>query len=273
SAGPSTPVEVIGFPEVPQAGDIFTVMDDEKKARQIALNRVHKMKNAALARKKKITLDDLFQKVKEGEIRDLNLIIKADVQGSVEAVKDALSKIVHEEVKVNVIHTGAGGVNESDVMLASASNAIIIGFNIRPDAKASALLEKEGVDLRLYNVIYEAIDDVKMALEGMLEPTITEKVLGHAEVRSIFTVSRIGTIAGCYVTDGKISKASFGVRVIRDSVVIYESKLSSLKRFKEDAKEVLTGFECGIMVENFNDLKEGDVIENYIKEEVAGKLE
>jgi translation initiation factor IF-2 len=226
-----------------------------------------------MARRKMVTLDDLFERVKEGEIRDLNLIIKADVQGSVEAVKDALSKIKHAEVKVNVIHTGAGGINESDVMLAAASNAIIIGFSVRADAKANALIDREGVDVRLYNVIYEAIEDVKKALEGMLEPTVTEKILGHAEVRELFHVSRFGTIAGCYVTDGKISRASEGVRVVRDNVVIYESKLSSLKRFKEDAKEVLTGFECGIMVENFNDLKTGDVIENYIKEEVATKLE
>jgi translation initiation factor IF-2 len=272
-AGPSTPVEVIGFPEVPQAGDIFVVMDDEKKARQIAMNRLHKQKQASMSRKKMLTLDDLFERVKEGEIKDLNLIIKADVQGSVEAVKDSLSKITHAEVKVNVIHTGAGGINESDVMLAAASNAIIIGFSVRADAKANALIDKEGVDVRLYNVIYEAIDDVKKALEGLLEPTIIEKVLGHAEVRELFHVSRFGTIAGCYVTDGKISRVSEGVRVVRENVVIYESKLSSLKRFKEDTKEVLTGFECGIMVENFNDLKSGDVIENYIKEEVATKLE
>jgi translation initiation factor IF-2 len=272
-AGPSTPVEVIGFPEVPQAGDIFTVMEDEKKARQIAVNRLHKKKNAAMAQKKKLTLDDLFERVKEGEIKDLNIIIKADVQGSVEAVKDALVKIKHPEVKVNVIHTGAGGISESDVMLASASNAIIIGFSVRPDSMASAIIEKEGVDVRLYNIIYEAIEDIKKALEGLLEPTITEKVIGKAEVRDLFNVSRVGTIAGCYVTEGKISRSSFGARVIRDSIVIYESKISSLKRFKEDAKEVLTGFECGIMIENFNDLKQGDIIENYIKEEIAGKLE
>lgn len=272
-AGPSTPVEVIGFPEVPQAGDIFIVMEDEKKARQIAVNRLHKQKNAAMARRKKLTLDDLFERVKEGEIKDLNIIIKADVQGSVEAVKDALLKIKHPEVKVNVIHTGAGGISESDVMLAAASNAIIIGFSVRPDAKASATIEKEGVDVRLYNIIYEAIDDIKKALEGLLEPTITENIIGRAEVRDLFNVSKVGTIAGCYVTEGKISRASSGARVIRDSVVVYESKISSLKRFKDDAKEVLTGFECGIMIENFNDLKQGDIIENYIMDEIAGKLE
>lgn len=273
SAGPSTPVEVIGFPDVPQAGDIFVVMDDERKARQIAVNRLHKQKTAAISRKKKLTLDDLYERVKEGEIRDLNIVLKADVQGSVEAVKDSLSNLTHPHVKVNVIHTGTGGINESDVMLAAASTAIIIGFNVRPDAKASKLIDKEGVDVRLYNVIYEAIDDIKKALEGLLEPTITEKVLGRAEVRSLFQISRLGTIAGCYVIDGKISRASAGIRVIRDNVVIYDSKISSLKRFKEDAKEVQAGFECGIMVENFNDIKIGDILENFIMEEVATKFE
>jgi translation initiation factor IF-2 len=272
-AGPSTPVEVIGFPDVPQAGDIFVVMDDERKARQIALNRLHKQKTAAITQKKKLTLDDLYERVKQGEIRDLNIILKADVQGSVEAVKEALSNLTHPHVKVNVIHTGTGGINESDVMLAAASTAIIIGFNVRPDAKASALKDKEGVDVRLYNIIYEAIDDIKKALEGMLEPTITEKVLGRAEVRSLFQISRIGTIAGCYVIDGKIARASAGIRVIRDNVVIYDSKISSLKRFKDDVKEVQSGYECGIMVENFNDIKVGDILENYVREEVATKFE
>jgi translation initiation factor IF-2 len=272
-AGPSTPVEVIGFPDVPQAGDIFIVMEDERKARQIAMNRLQKQKTTTAAKMKKLTLDQLYEKVKQGEVRDLNIILKADVQGSAEAVKDALSNITHPEVKVNVIHASTGGINESDVMLATASNAIIIGFNIRPDAKASALIEKEGVDIRLYNIIYEAIDDVKKALEGLLAPTITEKILGRAEVRNLFHISRIGTIAGCYVTDGKILRTSTGLRIIRDNIVIYESRISSLKRFKEDVKEALTGFECGIMVENFNDLKVGDILENYVKEEVAAKFE
>jgi translation initiation factor IF-2 len=272
-AGPSTPVEVIGFPDVPQAGDIFTVMEDERKARQIAANRLHEQKIVTIARKKKITLDDLYERVKGGEIRDLNMIIKADVQGSVEAIRDALSNLTHPQVKVNIIHAGAGGINESDVMLAAASNAIIIGFNIRPDANASGIIEKEGVDVRLYNVIYEAIEDVKKALEGMLEPTITERVMGRAEVRELYHISRLGTIAGCYVLEGKISRASSGVRVVRDNVAIYDSKISSLKRFKEDTKEAQSGFECGIMVENFNDLKVGDILENYVKEEVAAKFE
>ena len=272
-AGPSTPVEVIGFPDVPQAGDIFIVMEDERKARQIAMNRLQKQKTEAAIHMKKLTLDQLYEKVKQGEVRDLNVIIKADVQGSAEAVKDALSSITHPEVKVNVIHASAGGINESDVMLATASNAIIIGFNIRPDAKATALIEKEGVDVRLYNVIYEAIEDVKKALEGLLAPTITEKIIGRAEVRNLFHVSRLGTVAGCYVLDGKIVRANSNIRVIRDNVVVYESRISSLKRFKEDAKEVQAGFECGIMIENFNDLKVGDILENHVKVEVAAKFE
>jgi translation initiation factor IF-2 len=273
TAPPSTPVEVTGLPDVPEAGDIFVVMDDERKARQIAMSRLQKQKSAAASHIKKLTLDDIYEKVKQGEIRELNVIIKADVQGSAEAVKDALSGITHAQVKVNVIHASAGGINESDVMLAAASNAIIIGFNIRPDSKASALIDKEGVDVRLYNIIYEAIENVKQALEGLLAPTITEKIIGKAEVRNLFHVSRIGTIAGCYVTEGKISRASTGVRVIRDSVVVYESKLSSLKRFKEDVREVQAGYECGLTVENFNDLKTGDILENYVKEEIAAKFE
>ena len=272
-AGPSTPVEVIGFPDVPQAGDIFIVMEDERKARQIAMNRLQKQKTEAATQMKKLTLDQLYEKVKQGEVRELNVIIKADVQGSAEAVKDALSNITHAQVKVNVIHASTGGINESDVMLATASNAIIIGFNIRPDAKASSLIEKEGVDVRLYNIIYEAIEDVKKALEGLLAPTITEKVIGRAEVRNLFHVSRLGTVAGCYVLDGKITRANSNIRVIRDNVVVYESRISSLKRFKEDAKEVQAGFECGIMIENFNDLKVGDILENHVKEEVAAKFE
>lgn len=273
AAPPSTPVEVTGFPDVPEAGDIFVVMDDERKARQIAVSRLQKQKSSAASHIKKLTLDEIYEKVKQGEIRELNVIIKADVQGSAGAVKDALSGIAHSQVKVNVIHASAGGINESDVMLAAASNAIIIGFNIRQDAKASALIEKEGVDVRLYNIIYEAIDAVKKALEGLLAPTVTEKILGKAEVRNLFHVSRVGTIAGCYVTDGTISRASSGIRVIRDNVVIYESRLSSLKRFKEDVKEAQTGYECGITIENFNDLKVGDILENYVKEEVAAKFE
>ncbi len=272
TAGPSTPVEVIGFPEVPTAGAVFTAVDDEKRARQIALTRLQKERLAEMAKRRKLTLDDLYAKIKEGEVRELNMIIKGDVQGSVEATRDALERITHPQVKVKVIHTAVGGINESDVMLAAASNAIIIGFNVRPEIKASQTAEKEGVDIRLYNIIYEAIEDVKKALEGMLEPTLKEKILGRAEVRQTFQVSRIGTIAGCYVIDGAVSRTSDGVRIIRDNIVIYEGKLSSLKRFKDDVREVQTGYECGITIENYNDMKVGDIIENYVIEKVAGKL-
>lgn len=271
-AGPSTPVEVIGFSEVPAAGEVFTVVEDEKRARQIALTRSQKQRTIELAHAKKLTLDELYTKIQEGQIRELNIIIKGDVQGSVEAIKDAFENISHAEVKVRVIHTSVGGINESDVMLATASNAIIIGFNVRPETKASQMAEKEGVDIRLYNVIYEAIEDVKKALEGMLAPTLKEKVLGRAEVRQLFPVSRLGTIAGCSVVDGHISRACDGIRVLRDNVVVYEGKLHTLKRFKDDVKEVQTGYECGILVENFNDLKIGDILENYIIEKIASKL-
>jgi len=271
-AGPSTPVEVIGFQAVPSAGDIFTVVEDEKRARQIALARQQKQKVAEMAKTKKLTLDELYAKIKEGEIKELNIVIKGDVQGSAEAIKDALESITHPEVKVNVIHSSVGGIKESDVMLASASNAIIIGFNVRPEPNVSQLAEKEGVDIRLYTVIYEAIEHVKKALEGLLEPTLKEKVVGRAEVREIFPISRIGTVAGCYVLDGSVIRSSDGMRVIRDSIVIYDGKIASLKRFKEDAREVQAGYECGIMVENFNDVKVGDILENYVIEKVAAKL-
>jgi translation initiation factor IF-2 len=271
-AGPSTPVEVIGFADVPSSGDIFTVVEDEKRARQVALVRQQKERLAEIARTGKLTLDDLYAKIKEGEIRELYIIIKGDVQGSVEAMKDALEHISHPQVKVKVIHSSVGGINESDVMLATASSAIIIGFNVRPEFKASQVAEKEAVDIRLYNVIYEAIEDVKKALEGLLEPTLREKTLGRAEVRQIFPISRIGTVAGCYVLDGTISRSSDGTRIIRDNIVAYDGKISSLKRFKEDVREVQAGYECGIMIENFNDLKVGDILENYIIEKIAAKL-
>jgi translation initiation factor IF-2 len=271
-AGPSTPVEVIGFSDVPSSGDIFTVIEDEKRARQIALGRQQKQRLAEIARTRKLTLDEIYAKIKEGQIRELNIIIKGDVQGSVEAMKEALENISHPQVKVKVIHFSVGGINESDVMLATASNAIIIGFSVRPELKASQLAEKEGVDIRLYNVIYEAIEDVKKALEGLLEPTLREKTLGRVEVRQVFPISRIGTVAGCYVVDGTISRTSDGIRVIRDNIVVYDGKISSLKRFKEDVKEVQSGYECGIMIENFNDIKVGDILEDYIIEKIAAKL-
>jgi translation initiation factor IF-2 len=271
-SGPSTPVEVIGFPEVPSAGDIFTVVEDEKRARQIALARQQKQKLAEMAKTKKLTLDELYAKIKDGEIRELDIIIKGDVQGSVEALKEALESITHTQVKVKVIHSSVGGINESDVMLATASSAIIIGFNVRPELKASHSAEKEGVDIRLYNVIYEAIEDVKKALEGLLEPTLKEKPIGRAEVRQLFPISKVGTVAGCYVLDGTMSRSSDGIRVIRDSVVVYDGKIATLKRFKEDVKEAQTGYECGILIENFNDIKVGDILENYIIEKIAAKL-
>lgn len=272
SAGPSTPVEVIGFSEVPSAGDMCIAVEDERKARQIALARVHKQRSADIQRRAKLTLDELYAKIKEGQIKDLNIIIKADVQGSVEAMKKALEGITHPDVHVKVLHTSVGGIKESDVMLASASNAIIIGFNIRPEPKAAQTAEKEGVDIRLYNVIYDAIEDVKKALEGLLQPTLKERILGRAEVRQTFQVSRLGTIAGCYVLDGILSRGSEGIRVIRDNIVVYEGRISSLKRFKEDVREVQTGYECGLTIENFNDVKIGDVLENYLIEKIAAKL-
>ncbi|OGW23986.1 MAG: translation initiation factor IF-2, partial [Nitrospirae bacterium GWC2_42_7] len=272
NAGPSTPVEVIGFSAVPSAGDIFTVVEDEKRARQIALTRFQKQRSLEIAKAKKLTLDELYTKIKEGQIKELNIIIKGDVQGSVEAIKDAFENIIHPDVKVRVIHVSVGGINESDVMLATASNAIIIGFNVRPEQKAAQTAEKEGVDIRLYNVIYEAIEDVKKALEGLLEPTLKEKILGRAEVRQAFQVSRLGTIAGSYVTDGIISRASDGIRLLRDNIVVYEGKIGTLRRFKDDVKEVQAGYECGILLENYNDIKVGDIMENYIIEKIAGKL-
>ncbi len=271
-ATPSYPVEVIGLSGVPQAGDSFVVMEDEKKARQVAQSRMQKQREAELAQRKRITLDDLFSQIQKGEVKELNIIIKADVQGSVEAVSESLSKLSTEAVKLNVIHGSVGAITESDVMLASASNAIIIGFNIRPEPKASQLAESEGVDIRLYNIIYNAIEEVKQAMEGLLEPTLKEKVLGRAEVRQTFSVPKIGIIAGSYVLDGVITRGSAGVRVLRDNVVVYEGKLSSLKRFKEDVREVQTGYECGIGIENFNDIKVGDIIEAYDVEKLAAKL-
>lgn len=271
-AGPSTPVEVIGFSEVPTAGDVFRAVDDEKKARQIALARLQKQRLSEMSRGKKMTLDDLYSKIKEGEIKDLNIIIKGDAQGSVEALRDAFEQITHAEVKVKVIHASVGGINESDVMLATASNAIIIGFNVRAELKAQQIAEREGIAIQHYNIIYEAIADVRKALEGLLEPTLKEKILGRAEVRQLFVVSRLGTIAGCYVVDGLISRASDGIRVIRDNIVVYEGKISTLKRFKDDVREVQTGYECGIMIENYNDIKVGDVLENFVIEKIAAKL-
>jgi len=271
-AGPSIPVEVIGLLGVPEAGDQLIVVKDERAAREIAQARHQKQKDIGLAASSRRTLEELYTETNEGEIKELPLLIKADVQGSVGALADALLKISTDAVKVKLIHSGVGGINESDVLLAAASKAIIIGFHVRPDSKAANIAEREGVEIRLYNIIYNILDDIRAAAEGLLTPTIKERVMGHAEVRQLFTVPKIGTIAGCYVNDGSISRASTKVRVVRDQVTIYEGKIGSLRRFKDDAREVQQGYECGIGIENFNDLKVGDVLEAYVLEEEAAKL-
>ncbi|HEX8749773.1 MAG TPA: translation initiation factor IF-2 [Nitrospira sp.] len=271
-AGPSVPVEVIGLPGVPSAGDVFQAVKDERIAREIAEDRARKQRAAELAGAGKVSLDDLFAKIQEGSVKELSLVIKADVQGSSEALATAVEKLPTDVVKLRVIHNGVGGITESDVLLAAASNAIIIGFNIRPEPKASALAEKEHVDIRLYTIIYDALNDIKAAMEGLLEPTLKERVLGRAEVRQVFTVSKGGTIAGSYVIDGTVTRASAGARVIRDNVVVYQGKLGSLRRFKDDVREVQQGYECGIGVENFGDIKTGDVIEVYAIDKIATKL-
>ncbi len=268
SGAPSTPVEIVGFDDLPQAGEFSRVVKNERMARSLAQRRANRIRSEALAKQRSLTLDDVFARIAEGKVRDLNLVVKADVQGSLEALHDALLKIQHPEVKVKVIHLGVGGINESDVMLASASNAIIIGFNVRPSAAASALAESEGVDVRTYRVIYKVTEDITAALVGMLKPTFEEVALGQAEVRTTFKASRLGTIAGCMVTHGMISRNA-GIRLLRDDVVVYEGKIASLKRFQEDAREVQEGFECGILLDGFNDLKEGDVLEAYETREVA----
>jgi translation initiation factor IF-2 len=272
SAGPSQPVEVIGLPGVPQAGDAFVVVREEKMAREIATNRMQKERTAKLAQQRRVTLEDLYHQIKEGTVKELNLILRADVQGSVEALTESLTKLNTSAVKLNVIHTGVGGITETDVLLASASNATIIGFNVRPEVKAASLAEREKVDIRSYNVIYDAISDIRAAMEGLLEPTLKERVTGRCEVRQVFNITKVGAIAGAYVTDGMISRAGSGVRVLRDNVVIYTGKLSSLKRFKDDVREVQAGYECGIGVENFNDIKLGDVIEAFVVDKIAAKL-
>ena len=272
-AGPSVPVEVIGLPGVPSAGDVFTIVKDERVAREIAQERAMKQRAAELAGPAKVSLDDLFAKIQEGNVKELPIVIKADVQGSAEALAAAVEKMPAGAVKLRVMHTGVGGITETDVLLAAASKAIVIGFNIRPEPKAASLAEREGVDVRLYSIIYDALNDIRAAMEGLLEPTLKERVLGRVEVRQMFTIPKAGLVAGCYVVDGVIYRASAGVRVIRDSVVVYEGKLGSLRRFKDDVREVQQGYECGVTVENFNDLKAGDIIEAFAIDKVAAKLE
>lgn len=266
-AGPSTPVEITGLNEVPQAGDRFMAFADEKKARQIGESRAQEALLAQRGEKSKLSLEDLFQQIQEGDVKEINLIVKADVQGSVEAMAASLRKIDVEGVKVKIIHTGVGAITESDIILASASNAIVIGFNVRPDVNAKRTAELENVDVRLHRIIYKVIEEIESAMQGMLNPEFEEKVIGQAEVRQTFKVTKVGTIAGCYVIDGKITRDS-GVRIIRDGVVIFEGQLDTLKRFKDDVKEVAQNYECGITIERYNDLKEGDIIEAYIMEEV-----
>ena len=266
SAGPSTPVEISGFNEVPLAGDEMFAVADDHLSRQVAQERRDKVK-AARANTTKVSLDNLFAGIAEGKVQNLNIIIKADVQGSVEAVKQALEKLSNDEVKVRVLHSAVGAVTQDDVNLASAFNAIIIGFNIRPDSTARDAAEREGVDIRLYRIIYQAIEDVEKAMKGLLAPEFKENLLGHAQVRSTFKITGAGTIAGCYVTDGKVQRNA-SVRLLRDNVVVFEGKLSSLRRFKDDVKEVASGYECGIGLENYNDVKEGDVVECFVMEEI-----
>ena len=267
-AGPSTPVEILGLSEVPSAGESFYVAENEKQARQvaesvIAKNRTELLKNTP----NKVSLDDLFSQIQSGDVKELNIVVKADVQGSVEAVKQSLEKLSNDEVRVRTIHGGVGTITESDIMLASASNAIIIGFNVRPEPAAKAFADEEKVDIRLYRVIYNAIEDISAAMKGMLDPVYVEKVVGHAEVRQLYKASGVGTICGSYVLDGKFVRNS-KIRVVRDGIVVFEGEMDSLKRFKDDVKEVAKGYECGIVIKKFNDVKEGDVLEDFIMEEV-----
>ncbi|CAK6472436.1 translation initiation factor IF-2 [Peribacillus castrilensis] len=269
-AGPSTPVEITGLNEVPQAGDRFIVFEDEKTARQVGEVRAQRQLASQRNEKSRVTLDTLFEQMKEGEIKELNIILKADVQGSAEAVAASLNKIEVEGAKVKIIHIGVGAITESDIILATASNAIVIGFNVRPDVNAKRAAESENVDVRLHRIIYKAIEEIESAMKGMLDPEFEEKIIGQAEVRTTFKVSKVGTIAGSYVTEGKITRDS-GIRLIREGVVIYEGEIDALKRFKDDVKEVATNYECGITIKNYNDLKEGDVIEAYVMEEIERK--
>lgn len=267
-AGPSKPVEILGLSEVPAAGESFYVATNEKQARQLAESVVAQSRKDMLKdTPQKVSLDDLFSQIQSGNVKELNIVVKADVQGSVEAVKQSLEKLSNEEVRIRIIHGGVGAITESDVMLATASNAIIIGFNVRPEPSAKAFADEEKVDVRLYRVIYNAIEDITAAMKGMLDPVYEEKVIGHAEVRQLFKASGVGTIAGSYVLDGKFTRNS-QVRILRDNIVVYEGELESLKRFKDDVKEVNTGYECGLVFKKFNDLKEGDIIEAFIMVEV-----
>lgn len=265
-AGPSVPVEITGLAETPNAGDIFDAVSDERLARELVEQRKQKAKDELNNAKQKVTLDNLFQNLSEGDLKELNVIVKADVQGSVEAVRENLVKLSNDEVRVNVVHGGVGAVNESDIMLAVTSGAIIVGFNVRPDAVAKAAAERDGVDMRMYRVIYDCIEEISAAMKGMLAPKFRENLLGTAEVRSVYKISNVGTVAGCYITNGKVTR-NCEIRVVRDGIVICEDKIASLRRFKDDVKEVAQGYECGIGLEKFADIKEGDIFEAFIMEE------
>lgn len=266
-AGPSMPVEISGLSEVPSAGDTFNAVDDERMARELADERKAQLMNSANGSNKKVSLEDLFSQIQAGEMKTLNIIVKADVQGSAEAVKSSLEKLSNEEVNVKVIHSGVGAINESDVMLASTSDAIIVGFNVRPDNVARDVASRSNVDIRMYRVIYDCINEVETAMKGMLAPKFREALIGHAEVRETYKVSKVGTVCGCYCTDGKIQRGC-SVRVLRDNIVVHEGELASLRRFKDDVKEVASGYECGMQVEKFNDIKVGDVIECFVMEQI-----
>ncbi len=267
-AGPAIPVEILGLSEVPEGGDVFYAVEDERKARAVVEARKFKAKQETQKATQAVSLENLFEHIEAGKMKDLNIIVKADVQGSVEAVRQSLERITNEEVRVNVIHGAVGAVNESDVMLASASNAIIVGFNVRPTPGATVAAASSDVDIRLYRVIYDAIEDIEAAMKGMLAPKFREAITGHVEIRTTFKVSGVGTIGGAYVTDGKVQRNSL-VRIVRDGIVIHEGELASLKRFKDDVKEVASGYECGISIEKFNDIKEGDIVEVYVMEQVV----
>jgi len=271
AAPPSFPVEILGLQGVPQAGDSFVAVTDEAKARQVAEYRQSKQRETELVKSSKVSLEELYDQIKAGDVRELRVVLKADVQGSVEALTEALGRLSSAEVKFRVIHGSVGGITESDILLAAASNAIVIGFNVRPESKGAALAAKEGVDVRLYTIIYEAVADVRAAMEGLLEPTYREQILGRVEVRQIFNVSGAGTVAGCYVAEGKVQRGSL-VRLLRDQVVVHEGKLGSLKRFKDDVREVAAGYECGLAIEGFQDVKQGDVVEAYEKIPVIRRI-
>lgn len=270
-AGPSMPVEVIGLTGVPDAGDVFVVLSDERQAKEIAMHRQQKIRETELAKTSKLSLEQLYEKIQKGEVKELNVVVKGDVQGSVGAVSESLQKLSTDAIRLRVINASVGAITETDVNLATASNAIVLGFNVRPEVKAQALAEKEGVDIRLYNIIYDAVDDIKKAMEGLLEPTLKEKFLGRAEIREVFSVPKHGNVAGCYVLDGKMQRNS-QVRLLRDNIVIYDGRMASLRRFKDDVKDVAAGYECGISLENYNDIKNGDIIEAFEIEKVAATL-